>query len=591
MSEKALGLMWTLRLPNGSRWGDVAADFQKEDAEAIFADEGPRWHYLTRPRGGSKPLALDTPLPTPWGWTTMGDVRRGDLLLDERGRPTTVLATGNVRTGELCYRVAIGAGEAIVASADHEWVVEDRQIRGNRGRDFLVTVTTTDLRERLRYGKRGDLRWGLPVAAPLDIPDARLPLAPYVFGAWLGDGHSDSSRLTVADVDASEVEALFENAGMPFVPSSSLRKEGAHCATRRFGNPLGTRSNGRGPSCYDAQLALRKLGVLRNKHIPMVYLRASYKQRLELLRGLMDTDGHQSHSMSIFNTTSKRLAGDVADLVVSLGWKANRQESRARVNGKDCGICYRVAFRSDTAPFNLVRKVARWSAPGKQAHRSANRTITAVEAVPSVPVRCIKVDSPSHLYLAGRSWVPTHNTTDLAAIALSWLMVDAPPLAQARVIASAKDQAEILIDAARSLINDTPALKGRVQIENERIISESAAYVKVMAMSDSASWGLRDTHLIVVDEFAQWPETRKSRVTWHAIYSTLPKPPQPKLVILTSAGEPSHFSNGVLTRPRRACPRSCGASPKSPARCLGSRKSSSRPNSRNSARPPTPAST
>ena len=182
-------------------------------------------------------------------------------------------------------------------------------------------------------------------------------------------------------------------------------------------------------------------------------------------------------------------------------------------------------------------------------------------------------------------------TTDLAAVALSWLMMDAPPLAQARVIASAKDQAEYLVDAARSFINDTPALKGRVVIENEKIVAESAAYVRVMSMSDSASWGLRDTHLIVVDEFAQWPDTRKSRVTWQAIYSTLPKPPRPKLVILTSAGEPSHFSYGVMTRARAGKSAALWRISEVPGPSRGYRTTSWRARPRNWAKRPTPGCT
>lgn len=552
MGDAGLDMMYGLVLESDRQWGEQAADFQLRDAHAIFSDERPHLHFLTRPRGGSKPLALDTPLPTPSGWTTMGAVCVGDWLLDENGHPTAVRHVGEVRLGEPCYRVEMAAGDSIVASADHEWVVEDRQIRANRGTDGLVTVTTAELRRGLRWGVRGDLRWGLPVGGAFSLPDADLPVPPYILGAWLGDGSSHSSRITVADSDRDELGAAFEMEGMPFV--SALRKPGARCATWRFGNPMGTRSNGRGPSRYDAQMALRSLGVLGNKHVPTPYLRGSHKQRLALLRGLMDTDGHQKPaSLSYFNTTSPALAEGVAELVVSLGWKVWRNEHRAVLNGRDCGPAYRVGFRADECPFNLARKAQRWSPPGKQAHRSENRTITAVEPVPSVPVRCIGVDSPSHLYLAGRSAVPTHNTTDLAGVALSWLAMEAPALSRGYVVASNSDQAAILIDAAAGFVARTPELES-LTVENERIVAPNKAWVKVLSLSDSGAWGLRDARLLILDEFAQWPETRGAQRVYTAVRSTVQKTPGCRLVILTSAGEPSHWTYERVYQPAKTDP-------------------------------------
>ena len=134
-------------------------------------------------------------------------------------------------------------------------------------------------------------------------------------------------------------------------------------------------------------------------------------------------------------------------------------------------------------------------------------------------------------------------TSDIAGVALSWLYADAPPRARGYVVASNSEQAAILIDAAAGFVARTPVLEDRIEVENERIINrDSGAWVRVLSLSDSGSWGLRDTHLLICDEFAQWPETRGAKRVYTAIRSTVQKTPGCRLILLTSAGEPSHWS-------------------------------------------------
>jgi DNA polymerase-3 subunit epsilon/ATP-dependent DNA helicase DinG len=158
---------------------------------------------------------------------------------------------------------------------------------------------------------------------------------------------------------------------------------------------------------------LRRLGLLQNKHIPGSYLRASQRQRLDLLAGLLDTDGTVSPQGAVqFTTTRSQLAQDVLELACSLGFRATRMEGRARLNGRDCGPKWTVHFTTDRPVFRLERKrttqalrCARYS-----PQRNCYRYVVAVRPVPSRPVRCIQVEAPSHLYLAGRGFVPTHNS-------------------------------------------------------------------------------------------------------------------------------------------------------------------------------------
>jgi len=136
-------------------------------------------------------------------------------------------------------------------------------------------------------------------------------------------------------------------------------------------------------------------------------------------------------------------------------------------------------------------------------------------------------------------------TMDLGAVALAWLVTVAPAGARGYVVAVNKDQAALLVDAAAGLVDRTPALRGSVTVQSLRLVARSGASVTVLAADGPAAFGLRPS-LLIVDEFAQWPETRNPKLLWSALVSATHKVPGCKLVVLTSAGEPGHFSSGVL---------------------------------------------
>jgi LAGLIDADG-like domain len=166
------------------------------------------------------------------------------------------------------------------------------------------------------------------------------------------------------------------------------------------------------------RVALRGLGVLGDKHIPSTYLRASLKQRLALLQGLMDTDGtvDPTRAKCEFTTTNPRLATGVVELVRSLGMKPTCSEGTAKLYGRLIGPKWRIGFaaRADVPPARVQRKAER----AAKATRTLRRFVVSVEPIYSVPVRCIQVDSPSRLYLAGESMVATHNSTIATALGL-----------------------------------------------------------------------------------------------------------------------------------------------------------------------------
>jgi replicative DNA helicase len=297
-------------------------------------------------------------------------------------------------------------------------------------------------------------------ARPLQAPDAELLVPPYTLGAWLGDGTSASAQITSADpelimrIEAEGIEAhksssakfryqlcLFNASeivprdcavcGRSFVPQTSqVRSCGRSCGGRaRFVSapvPAPTCSRCGAPSadlklcqsCHNAvgtlQGRLRSIGVLRNKHIPVAYLRASESQRRALLAGLLDTDGTVTNGGAVqFSVTNRRLAEDVFELVVSLGYRCQRATKRVRGRSEETSTAFILNFSTDEDVFYLSRKALahKQRRAGAGTVRSGSRFITDVRPIETVPVRCVEVDNGDHMYLAGRAMIPTHNST------------------------------------------------------------------------------------------------------------------------------------------------------------------------------------
>lgn len=370
-----------------------------------------------QPRKG-KALALDTKVPTPSGWTTMGELRDGDLVYDEAGTPCRVVAAHDVRYDRSCYEVRFSDGSTVIADADHLWQVDTRASRLSAqqqgrwrkapspfGRDQqhkrarAQVLTTAEMLGAVRIQADGRTNYSVRVAAPIQAEDADLLVPPYTLGAWLGDGTSIHGAIACADV---EIIARIEQEGERTGLNPSSVKDG-RCPYYRV---------------YGLQPRLRTIGVLGNKHIPVTYLRASEQQRRALLAGLLDTDGfcQQGTGVVYFAVTSERLARDARHLVSTLGYKSTLNVKPVKLNGRDRGWQWVVTFTPSDKVFGLARKADRQVKTMKAS--AGHRFITEIRTVPSVPVRCITVDSPSSLYLVGETCIPTHNTFSARSLAL-----------------------------------------------------------------------------------------------------------------------------------------------------------------------------
>lgn len=333
--------------------------------------------------GDLKGLALDTPLPTPAGWTTMAAVQLGDQVLGSDGKPCNVTAkSATKRIG--AYIVKFDDGSEVVCDSEHLWWTRtDRD--GNEPSVKPISEVIRTLRT-----KKGQAHHRVPVAAPLDLPEADLPIDPYLLGCWLGDGAVRGGTITKQD-DLFEILAAD---GHPLGVRQVDKRTGVITRTILGLHPM-----------------LEAVGLRYNKHIPAQYLRASYDQRLALLRGLMDTDGtwNTARNRAVFNSTDKELALAVEELVLSLGQRCSLSEFQSTGYGLTV-TAYAVEWRpTGMMPFRLPRKVAK-AVTVRGSVRSTRRLIVSVEPGSDVETACIAVDSPNHTYLCGKTMIPTHNT-------------------------------------------------------------------------------------------------------------------------------------------------------------------------------------
>jgi len=344
-----------------------------------------------------KALALDTPIPTPGGWRTMSDLRVGDEVFGVGGEPTPIIDATEPLLGRPCRELVFSDGTSVVADLSHQWMVMSRTDRGRKTADRILT--TGEIEQSPRQGP--DYNHHILLAPPVRYRERELPIDPYVLGAWIGDGTSTKAEITTAD---ERVLREIELAGYAVTASSgpiAYRIGGAghtrHQTTARYSR------NG------SLSSRLRSLDPLGRKRIPREYMEASVEQRQALLEGLMDTDGSVDRlGRCDITTTDRALAHQYRELIASLGYRPVIAEKTASLYGKACGLRYEVIFTSERSVFRLERKLMSQKREGSFRR---SRAIVDVRPVDSVPVRCIQIASPDGVYLATRSFIPTHNSS------------------------------------------------------------------------------------------------------------------------------------------------------------------------------------
>lgn len=399
-------LLWPRIYPEADPGGVVAAYKNTRFVYAYDEDRQPiSWHPRTVPHrliigptGSGKALDVNTPIATPTGWTTMGELKTGDTVFDELGHPCTVTGVYDQPLTDNCYEVTFCDGSTIIADGDHLWYTYDRsghhsaappatqaatsdghrtqtapteQPMAEHGCGPAKVRTTDEIRATCRSGSR--LNHCVALTAPLILPDAQLPIPPYTLGAWLAAQSSDH------DLIAARPEIIDRICGDGYLVTMV---DSTTPTDARY------RIDGLAPQLHSLGL-LHKDGYRQPQQVPGIYLRASGQQRRELLAGFLDTGALVGQHTIEYTTTTNALAEAVLELSNSLGYRTLPRQTRT-------GAWTVLVEVGDTPP-----------------HRHRHRVITRVDKVPPRPTRCITVNSPRHLYLAGTSMIPTHNTSTI----------------------------------------------------------------------------------------------------------------------------------------------------------------------------------
>ncbi len=398
--------------------------------EALFGGE----------MGGGKLLRLTERITTPTGWTTMGEVRVGDLVVDADGIPVRVTALSAVETDAEAWELEFDDGERVIACADHQWLTltckeraaqsrmtdaaraarrAERPKLGRGAKPWLAernaaragglkepppsrgrVRTTAEIAASLRGQNGGAWNHAIQNPAPAVLPEAELPIDPYVLGAWLGDGSSRGGVIYGIDPE------VWENVEAAGYVVKHYRVATAH-GVRGLTAELRAIGQIKPRGCAR--------GTPSHKHIPQAYLRGSIAQRLALLQGLCDTDGHATDRGGIeFTTTSRALRDGMVELLATLGIKPSVRLGRAMLNGRDISAKWRIGFYTALPCFRIARKAARQKREGFRGVHD-RRYVVGARRVPSEPMRCISVDSPTRTYLIGDRMIPTHNSVGLLA--------------------------------------------------------------------------------------------------------------------------------------------------------------------------------
>lgn len=356
-----------------------------------------------------KGAPLDEVVPTPTGLKKLGDVQVGDFVFDHEGNPTRVTYVSPVQVLPM-YRVTFSDGNTVDVWGDHLWQVYDTETTRVRGVmdwrdhwDKTITLSTYDLLEMGLKNKGNGFRWKIPLARPLNLPPAQLPVDPYIYGLWLGDGTVDRGRLTGNTTD----KAFYADV---------LREAGFTASVWNYPSGKAVRVN------TDLNKSLIEFG-LNVKRIDPKYLWSSETQRRALLAGLMDSDGTSpgSKGQLSLNMTNPDLAEDVQILLASLGVKARCTLSKSKSKNGEHGTLYDFQWFQQTNPFR--NRKTKWKPP--KSGMSTSRSIRSIVPIDSVPGVCVSVENPLHTYLISRAFIPTHNTFT-SAVAVCWWISTRP---------------------------------------------------------------------------------------------------------------------------------------------------------------------
>lgn len=389
------------RQHNGNQITGIATGFADFDWITKGLHGGRMYVIGARPSMG-KAQPLSAKLLTPAGFTTMGAIAIGDMVVGSSG--SAVPVTGIFPQGRCkVYRVTMSDGTSTRCTGDHLWFT---QTRNERRRKSSGSVKSLD--RILATIKRQDSdspNHAIPIFPIVHWERVGvLPINPWLLGALLGDGKLKNGNIMFSKPESDVLDRVLRE--LP--PEDTGSVDGMDIRIKR-------KHKNNEPS--ETAKAISALGLRvhsEQKFIPDVYLKAPAECRMELLRGLLDTDGYVIGPAVEFSTSSEQLAMDVSFLVRSLGGICSCADPRdptysykgeRRIGQKNFRMV--IWFQSpEIIPVSSLKSLAFFRPEARHVHRS----IVSIEEDGWEDCQCIQVASNDGIYITD-DFIPTHNTS------------------------------------------------------------------------------------------------------------------------------------------------------------------------------------
>lgn len=358
---------------------------------------------LLKGSAGVGKLQPDTePVLTPNGWRLMKDIQPGSLVIGKDGNPITVLNTFR-GTNLKIYKVNFCDGSSTECCEDHLWQIQTVKLK-SLGKYRVMSLKDIIPNIKLNGGVRSGFRYSIDLPEPVNFNRNFVRLDPYLLGSLLGNGYFAEKGSVYLSMEGSKVQEMYDKI-LTLVPQDvSVRFD------QKYLNNTGV---GRIIFSSEIKPYLNDLGLLGYlssvKFIPKEYLYNSVNIRLDLLAGLMDTDGSiedcGNRKKVSYSTISERLANDIQELGRSLGGYCVKTTFNRQAENK--GVEYRVTIRTQFNPFELNSRKDIFNKYDWKF--SFTKRIVSVEYLGLKDGQCLLVNSSDHLYIT-KDYTVTHNT-------------------------------------------------------------------------------------------------------------------------------------------------------------------------------------
>jgi hypothetical protein len=384
--------------------------------------------------GLGKCLSINELVYTPNGLKIISQLNVGDYVIGSDGTKTKILGVYPQNDLKKMYKITFNDGYSVKCTDDHVWTVMSNN-GGNNNNNRPVRYINLTVEQMLdknlklkkvgngQNGKKyytfktyykqinGQNKWQIPIVKPIQFENNyELPIDPYLLGIFLGDGYINNTGSVKIELHENDFDEIFQN---------------------QIINEHKPQNSKRINYVYTLKEEIKKLGLngklSNDKFVPDVYKYSGVKDRLSILQGLMDTDGHCMKSTNDafigteYCTTSERLCDDVAEIVHSLGGIVRKKSKIGSYRKEDgtivkCKKVYRLNIKlpANMNPFRLKRKANEYNTPKKY---KVGRYIKDIEYLGMDASICIKVDAIDSLFTL-KHGIVTHNTTSAIIAAM-----------------------------------------------------------------------------------------------------------------------------------------------------------------------------